>query len=114
MVNNIEEEQLTLIFRALADPTRRGMLQLLTSGDKSISELAEPFEMSLVAASKHVKVLERARLLERSIAGRTHCCRLNGDTLSRASQWLDMYERFWDRRFDLLEQELLKEKRKEH
>ena len=99
------------VFRALADPTRRAMLRRLTESDASVGELAEPFmkppaAMSLAAASKHIKVLEHAGLVDRTVQGRTHQCRLNPKPLSEATEWLRYYERFWAERLDDLERAL--------
>src|SRR5262249_50672639 len=91
------------IFAALADETRRAMLRRLASGERSVGELAEPFDMSFAAAAKHVKVLEQAGLLRRRIAGRTHFCRIEAGPLARADRWLSYYERFWTMRLDDLE-----------
>jgi len=95
--------QLDNVFHALADPTRRAMLHALAGSERTVSELAAPFSISLAAASKHVKTLERARLIDRSIAGRTHTCRLNPEQLAAANRWLRHYERLWNARFDKLE-----------
>ena len=102
----VERDSLHLdaIFRALGDATRRGMLASLALGDKSISELAEPFAMSFAGASKHVKVLEEAGLVRREVRGRTHICHLEPGPLANADQWLRYYERFWTGRLDALEQ----------
>src|SRR5206468_9067439 len=97
------EERLDTTFRALADPTRRGMLTTLALGDKSIGELAEPFAMSFAGASKHVKVLEEAGLLSRRKAGRTHIITLNAEPLAEAERWLRQWEKFWTVRIDRLE-----------
>ena len=113
MVNQ-SEENLNEIFRALADPTRREIIHMMAQKERTVSELAEPFDMSLPAVSKHIKVLERANLVERSINGRTHICRLNTESLSQATKWLQVYEKFWSKRFDFLEKELLAAKKKEH
>ena len=99
------------VFRALADPTRRAMLRRLSESDASIGELAEPFmkppgAMSLAAASKHIKVLEHAGLVNRTVRGRTHHCHLNPQPLSQATEWLRYYERFWTERLDDLERAL--------
>src|ERR1700753_3831191 len=102
------EHALDRVFHALADPTRRSMLGRLRSREHTVSELAEPFRMSLAAASKHVKVLEGAGLLKRTIKGRTHVCRLEAAPLSQAEEWLRAYETFWSERLDRL-QELLEE-----
>ena len=112
MVNQ-SEENLNEIFRALADPTRREIIHMMAQKERTVSELAEPFDMSLAAISKHIKVLERANLVERRVNGRTHICSLNTQSLSLATEWLRFYEKFWSNRFDLLESELLKAKKKE-
>jgi DNA-binding transcriptional ArsR family regulator len=96
-------EPLDSVFHALADPTRRAMLRSLAQRERSVGELAEPFRMSLAAASKHVKTLERAGLVRRTVRGRTHLCRLDPDPLSAAQEWLRFYERFWTDRLDALE-----------
>lgn len=92
------------IFHALGDATRREMLRELAAGDRTVSQLAEPFAMSLAAASKHVKVLENAGLIQREICGRTHLCRLDPGPLGSAHEWLTFYERFWTSRLDVLDQ----------
>jgi DNA-binding transcriptional ArsR family regulator len=101
--------QLDTVFHALGDATRRQMLRDLADGERTVGELARPFEMSLAAASKHVKALEGAGLLRREVRGRTHYCRLNAGPLSRAFDWLTYYERFWTTRLDGLEQLLREE-----
>ena len=103
-----DSPRLDIIFQALADPTRRGMLARLALGEKSVGELAEPFAMSFAGASKHVKVLEEAGLIRREVRGRTHICHLEPGPLASADQWLRHYERFWTGRLDALEQ-LLRE-----
>ena len=95
--------QLDTIFHALGDATRRGMLAQLAAGTRTVSQLAEPFEMSLAAASKHIKALEAAGLVKRDVQGRTHVCRLNAGPLANAHQWLAYYEIFWTNRLDALE-----------
>ena len=102
MVNH-SAERLNHVFHALADPTRRQMLRSLTVRERTISELAEPFSMSLAAASKHVKTLEAAGLVRRTVQGRTHFCRLDPKPLAGAHEWLRFYERFWGERLDALE-----------
>jgi DNA-binding transcriptional ArsR family regulator len=97
------EERLDTTFRALADPTRRGMLANLALGEKSIGELAEPFAMSFAGASKHVKVLEDAGLIARRRQGRTHVISLEARPLEEAERWLRQWERFWTVRLDRLE-----------
>lgn len=109
ILNHMVEQQsgqLDGVFRALADPTRRTMLQQLAERDHTISQLAEPFDMSLAAASKHVKVLERAGLVRRTVRGRTHICQLAPEPLVSAHDWLQFYERFWRDRLDALERAL--------
>lgn len=97
-----ESPQLDIIFHALGDATRRKMLRDLAEGERSVTELAKPFAMSLAAASKHVKVLETAGLIRREIRWRTHVCRLEPGPLARAQDWLAFYERLWtDRLGDL-------------
>lgn len=95
--------QLDNVFHALADPTRRAMLHVLAGSERTVSELAAPFSISLAAVSKHVKTLERAGLIERSIEGRTHTCRLNAKQLAAADRWLSHYEHLWSTRFNRLE-----------
>lgn len=85
------------------------MLNDLAEGERSVGQLAEPFEMSLAAASKHIKVLENAGLIRRSVRGRTHLCRLEPGPLASAHQWLSQYERFWNSRLDVLERLLREE-----
>ncbi len=96
-------DALSVVFRALGDPTRREMVRRLSSGERTVGELAEPFRMSLAAASKHVKVLERAGLVRRTVLGRTHRCRLDARGLADAQRWLAFYQRFWTERFDALD-----------
>lgn len=91
------------IFHALSDATRRRMLRDLAAGERTVSELAEPFSMSLQAASKHIKVLEGAGLIRRQVLGRTHKCRLEPGPLASAFEWLGFYERFWTSRLDALD-----------
>jgi DNA-binding transcriptional ArsR family regulator len=95
--------KLDITFAALADPTRRGMLAALVLGEKPVSELAAPYQMSLAGASKHVGVLVRAGLVERRKIGRQQLCRLNADQLKSASDWFAQWERFWTSRLDNLE-----------
>ncbi|TPE53191.1 ArsR/SmtB family transcription factor [Amaricoccus solimangrovi] len=104
-----EAPRLDAIFHALGDTTRRRMLRALADGEKSVSELAEPFEMTLAAASKHIKVLESAGLIRREIRWRTHVCRLAPEPLARAHDWLGFYERFWTDRLDTLDRLLREE-----
>jgi DNA-binding transcriptional ArsR family regulator len=94
---------LDTVFHALADATRRGMLTQLAKGERTVSQLAEPWDMSLAAASKHIKALEAAGLVTRDVRGRMHICRLNAAPLANAHQWLAYYEIFWTKRLDALE-----------
>ena len=107
-------ERLSATFAALADPTRRAILARLASGEASVSELAAPFEMSLPAVSKHLKVLERAGLITRGRAAQWRPCRLKAAPLKDAADWLEEYRRFWEESFDRLEDYLreLQEKEK--
>lgn len=98
------ENRLDTTFHALADPTRRGMLANLASGERSIGELAQPYSMSLAGASKHVKVLEDAGLVSRRKVGRIHWCSLNPEPLGEADHWLRQWEKFWSVRLDRLEE----------
>jgi DNA-binding transcriptional ArsR family regulator len=102
MVNQ-QSARLDNVFGALTDATRRQMLRSLATRERTITELAEPFDMSLAAASKHIKVLERAGLVRRTVQGRTHYCRLDPKPLANAQEWLSYYERFWNERLDSLE-----------
>src|SRR2546430_15392822 len=92
------------VFHALGEATRRHMLRDLAGGERTVSQLAQPFAISLAAASKHIKVLENAGLLHREVRGRTHLCRLDPGPLASAYEWLSFYERFWTSRLDFLEQ----------
>jgi DNA-binding transcriptional ArsR family regulator len=104
----LDAPELDDVFHALGDPTRRRMLRELVHGVRTVSELAQPFDMSLAAASKHIKVLEGAGLIRREVRGRTHICSLNADPLAGAYDWLRTYQRFWTGRLDVLER-LLRE-----
>jgi DNA-binding transcriptional ArsR family regulator len=105
MLNPMVEQlaEMDAVFQALSHSARRDMLGRLADHDRTISELAAPYRMSLAAASKHVKVLERAGLIHRSVQGRQHLCRLAPQPLAKASEWLRVYERFWTGRLDSLE-----------
>jgi DNA-binding transcriptional ArsR family regulator len=106
LVVELKADELDTVFRALGDATRREMLARLARQECTVSELAEPFDMSLAAASKHIKALENAGLVQRTINGRTHVCRLAPAALAEAHQWLGFYQRFWTDRLDALEREL--------
>ncbi|MFO1107374.1 MAG: metalloregulator ArsR/SmtB family transcription factor [Amaricoccus sp.] len=105
----LESPQLNAIFHALGDATRRRMIRDLANGDRTVGELAQPFAMSLAAASKHIKVLESAGLIRREIRWRTHVCRLEPGPLAKAHDWLAFYERFWTDRLDELDRLLREE-----
>jgi len=105
----LQTPQMNSVFRALGDATRRIMLRDLARGERTVSELAEPFAMSLAAASKHIRVLEHAGLIRREVRGRTHICRLDPGPLASAHEWLSFYERFWTSRLDELERLLRSE-----
>ena len=96
------ETRLDVLFRALGDQTRRGMLGRLAQGELTVSELAEPYDISLAAASKHIQTLERAGLVKRTVRGRIHYCRIDPRPLARADEWLRGYERLWDTRIERL------------
>ena len=101
--------ELDTVFHALGDATRRTMLRRLSLGEQTVSQLAAPFDMSLAAASKHIKVLEGAGLIRREVQGRMHVCRLEPGPLSGAHQWLGFYERFWNTKLDALDRLLREE-----
>ena len=98
----LEVPQLNAIFHALGDATRRGMLRDLAAGERTVGQLAEPFAISLAAASKHIKALESAGLIRREVRGRTHLCRLDPGPLASAQEWLSFYERFWTNSLNIL------------
>ena len=99
-------DRLSTTFAALADPTRRAILARLTLGETSVSELAEPFDMSLPAISKHLKVLERAGLITRGREAQWRPRTLQAGPLKHASEWLEQYRQFWEQSFDRLEAHL--------
>jgi DNA-binding transcriptional ArsR family regulator len=96
--------QLDSVFHALGDATRRQMLRDLADGERTVGQLAKPFDISLAAASKHIKALESAGLIRREVRGRTHLCRLDPGPLANANDWLSYYERFWTQSLDKLDQ----------
>jgi DNA-binding transcriptional ArsR family regulator len=100
------DSRLDDLFHALSDATRRDMLRRLAAREHTVSELAEPFHMSLAAASKHIRALEHAGLIRRSVAGRTHHCRLEPGPLRYIGRWLRHYEKFWNQRLDALDRAL--------
>jgi DNA-binding transcriptional ArsR family regulator len=97
---------------ALADPTRRAILAQLTVGDARVGDVAEPYEMSLNAVSKHLKVLEGAGLVRREVRGREHWLSFDGEPLTAASDWIDHYRKFWEGRLDALAEFLRNNKSK--
>jgi len=100
---NYSDQQLSQIFSALSDSTRRAMLARLAKEDMSVSDLSKPFVMTKSAITKHVKVLENAGLLDRTIDGRIHRCRLEPKPLAAISEWIAFYENFWDKKLDALD-----------
>ena len=109
-------DRLSETFAALADPTRRAILARLASGEASVTELARPFEMSMPAISKHLKVLERAQLITRGREAQWRPCRLDAGPLKDAAEWIGNYRQFWEESFDRLDEYLkeLKSKEKNH
>ena len=109
-------DSLSATFQALADPTRRAILGRLASGEKSVTELAEPFDISLPAVSKHLKVLERAGLIARGRAAQWRPCRLEARPLKDVANWVEHYRKFWEESFDRLDEYLkeLQKKEKKH
>ena len=100
------DDQLTITFGALADPTRRAILARLAQGEATVNEIAEPFPITLQAVSKHLKVLERAGLIVRGRSAQLRPSRLQGDALREAAEFLDDYRRFWEESFDRLGEHL--------
>ena len=96
-------DQLSMTFAALADPTRRAILATLASGECSVTELAEPFEMSLPAVSKHLGVLERAGLIARGREAQWRPCRIEAAPLKEVAEWTERYRKIWEQHFDSLE-----------
>jgi DNA-binding transcriptional ArsR family regulator len=99
----MESDPLSLVFAALADPTRRAILARLSEGQASVNELAAPFKITLPGISKHLKVLERAGLIERTREAQWRPCRLQAAPLKTANDWIDQYKRFWEESFDRLD-----------
>jgi DNA-binding transcriptional ArsR family regulator len=99
-------DELTNTFAELADPTRRAILERLTAGEATVTELAEPFPISVQAVSKHLKVLERAGLIARGRSAQLRPSRLRGDALKEAADWLDTYRGFWQEGLDRLDERL--------
>ena len=101
MVNYIEQS-LDATFSALSDPTRRSILERLIIGESSVTSLAEPFDMSLPAVSKHLRVLEKAGLLSQGKDGRVRRCRMEAGPMKEAADWIGLYRRFWEEQLDSL------------
>lgn len=97
------DDQLTATFAALADPTRRAILARLAAGTVSVGDLARPFDISLPAVSRHLKVLERAGLIERKTEAQWRRCRLTPEPLAQVADWIETYREFWEARFDALD-----------
>ena len=105
-----QAQTLDRVFLALGHPVRRQILERLALSAATVTDIAAPFERSLNAISKHLKVLERAGLIQRQVLGREHYCRLSPQALEGASDWLAHYRAFWTSRFDAMEQELIARK----
>jgi DNA-binding transcriptional ArsR family regulator len=105
-------DQLSTTFAALADPTRRAILARLTSGEASVTELAEPFDMSLPAVTKHLKVLQRAGLISQGREAQWRPCRLRAGPMRGAAEWMEPYREHWERRLDRLDDYLNESSRK--
>jgi DNA-binding transcriptional ArsR family regulator len=112
----VKYDRLSITLAAIADPTRRAILARLTSGERSVTELAEPFDMSLPAVSKHLKVLERAGLIARDRDAQWRPARLKADRLKEVAEWVERYRRFWEESFDRLDAylDVLQRKEKRH
>ena len=107
-----KEAELDRIFQALSDPTRRAILKRLTTSERAVMEVAKPFAMSLPAVSKHIKVLEGARLVKRTRKGSYSYLRLDAGAMKRADRWLEEYRKFWEGSLDRLEDYLKQEEEK--
>jgi DNA-binding transcriptional ArsR family regulator len=106
-----QPQTLDRVFQALGHPVRRAILVRLAQGPATVTDIAEPYELSLNAISKHLKVLERAGLIRRQVLGREHYCHLSPQQLEVAADWLTYYHAFWTSRFDAMEQQLIARKR---
>lgn len=104
--SHAEEAFLDQVFHALSDPTRRALIKRLSEAPEKVTTLAEPFEMSLNAISKHLKTLEKAQLIERDTSGRTSICSLRAEPLVSAQSWLDHYTRYWTGNLDAFAQHM--------
>jgi len=101
-----DRDQLSTVFAALADPTRRAILTHLAQGPTTVGQIAEPFAMSRPAISQHLRVLESAGLIERTVTAQWRTCTLRTEPLDEIASWVDRHRRYWDERFDLLEDRL--------
>lgn len=108
MVKQAPSDRLSVTLAAIADPTRRAILSRLSTGEATVTELAEPFDMTMPAISKHLKVLEKAGLIERGREAQWRPCRLRPEPLKQAADWIERYRQFWEDRLDRLD-EYLKE-----
>lgn len=100
------EDQLSITFHALSDPTRRAILADLATGEKTVTELAEPFDMTMPAVTKHLKVLEKANLVLRTREAQFRPCHLHAEPLKEVDEWIDRYRGLWEHRFDQLDKYL--------
>lgn len=105
-MNDIAPDTLSITFAALADPTRREILARLTTGEMSVTELAKPFDLSLPAISKHLKVLQRAGLITQGRRAQRRPCRIEAGRLREVAEWVEQYRHFWERRLDRLDEYL--------
>src|SRR5579871_3758446 len=105
-----KSQTLDAIFLALGHPIRREILVRLAQGAATVTDIAQPYELSLNAISKHLKVLEKAGLIQREVLGREHYCRVRAEPLEEVSNWLDYYQAFWSSRLDAMERELIAHK----
>ncbi len=112
-MNAVSSDPLSITFAALADPTRRAILARLATGEATVNELAEPFDVTVQAISKHLKVLERAGLIARSREAQWRPCRLEAHPLEEVAEWVEHYRRFWEESFDRLDHYLVELKAKE-
>lgn len=99
----MEQDKLSQTFNALADPTRRAMLARLSKGEATVTELAKPFDISMPAITKHLKVLEKAGLISKGKEAQWRPCQINGEALKQASDWMEQYRMFWEESFDRLD-----------
>ena len=106
----LQDASLNQTYAAIADPTRRAILIRLMQSEARVTELAEPFDISLNAVSKHLRVLERAQLVRRRIKGRDHYLSVNIEPLQEAAEWIETYQKFWEKRVDALETFLVKKR----